>query len=128
MRVHNRDADHVVAGVERMASPLRKFLGLRFRRDGRAYFPFSRPRRVRLDMLFVPRPLDIAFIRDGAVQELRGALPVTTRPSTWRTYAPRQPCDAVLEVEHGLFEEQGWEEGDSVRVLGDADDQQEEPE
>ncbi len=115
MRIVNRETGGVIPDVARMDTPLKRFMGLRFREPGRAFFTLPRPARVRIDMLFVRGPIDIAFLdAEKTVQEIHGAHPVTTRPATWRTYRPNEPVSYVLEVERGLLAEHGFAPGHTV--------------
>ncbi len=118
MRILNRETDTVIPNVEHMTSTFQKFMGLRFRREGRAFFSFPRQTRAALDMLFVRTPLDIAFINaDMEVMEIHGAFPLTLHPTTWRLYRPQKPYRYALEVEQGLLQEQDYTEGDTLTVL-----------
>lgn len=113
MRVHNLDRDIVIPHVDHKSSPLQKAVGLRFSQDGRAFFPFNRPVREPIDMLFVPRPLDLAFLdAEMRVIEVQRADPVSLHPATWQFYRPDEPYHALLEVEAGLFAEKGMRVGD----------------
>lgn len=118
MRVQNTETGTVIPGIERKDGMLEKVIGLRFRREGRALFTFSRPTTAAIDMVFVPVPLDIAFL-DGymEIMEIHGAFPVTLHPATWRLYRPQEPYRYVLEVEKGLLAENGFDEGDRIDVV-----------
>lgn len=119
MRVLNQDNGKVIAEVEHMRNPLQKFLGLRFRKEGRALFSFSRPTRAPVDMFLVPRPLDIAFLdEDMEVMEIHGAHPVNLNPDTWRYYRPDEPYSYALEVEAGLLPYMDFDEGHRLELLG----------
>jgi len=118
MRIRNEETGAMIPEVERRDGVLGKMLGLRFRRDGRVLFTFSRPTSAAIDMVFVPVPLDIAFLdADMEIMEIHGALPVTLHPVTWRLYRPDTPYRYVLEVEKGLLERNGFEEGHKVDVI-----------
>lgn len=118
MRVVNRDADTVIANVERKDSMVQKFMGLRFRTEGRAFFSFRRPTRAAIDMAFVRCSLDIAFLNeDMEILEIHGAFPLTLEPATWRVYRPSEPYKYALEVEKELLQEKGFEEGHTLDVL-----------
>ncbi|MCJ7479156.1 MAG: DUF192 domain-containing protein [Candidatus Nanohaloarchaeota archaeon QJJ-7] len=117
MRVFNRDTGSVIPEVRRMESQFQKFLGLRFR-EGRALFSFDRPTRAPLDMVFVPQPLDIAFLdEDMEVMEVHGAHPVTINPETWKFYSSEEPYSHVLEVEAGLLPHLGFDIGHSLELM-----------
>ncbi|MDY6768896.1 MAG: DUF192 domain-containing protein [Candidatus Nanohaloarchaea archaeon] len=118
MRVLNPAADAVVPDVRPKTGVLDKFIGLRMQGEGRALFSFSRPTRSPVDMLLVPRPLDIAFLdEEFRVMEIHGAHPVTTDPATWRLYRPDRPYRYALEVEAGLLPSLGFAEGHRLRLL-----------
>ncbi|MDY6768619.1 MAG: DUF192 domain-containing protein [Candidatus Nanohaloarchaea archaeon] len=118
MRILNRETGTVISDVEHKTGPLQKFLGLRFRSDGRALFSFDRPTRAPIDMVFVPQPLDIAFLDDEMnVMEIHGAHPVTFNPDTWRSYRPDEPYTYALEVEAGLLPYLGFDTGHRLKKL-----------
>lgn len=117
MRVVNEATDAVIPDVRHMDTALKRFLGLRFRAPGRAFFSFPRDTTARFDMLFVRGPIDVAFCdSDMVVRELHGAHPVTLAPETWRTYAPDEPYRYVLETEKGLLTDRGFAPGQQLRV------------
>ncbi len=118
MRVLNRDTGSVIPEVEHKSSPLQKFMGLRFRKAGRAFFSFNRPTRAAIDMALVRGPLDIAFINeDMEIMEIHGAFPLTHHPATWRLYRPENPYRYVLEVEKELLQEREFKEGHQVKIV-----------
>lgn len=118
MRVLNPDADTVIPDVDPKTGQMEKFVGLRLQQDGRALFSFSRPTRAPIDMLLVPRPLDIAFLdSEMRVMEIHGAHPVTADPATWRLYRPEHPYRYALEVEAGLLPSLGFDTGHQLRLL-----------
>lgn len=118
MRVLNKDTGAVVPGVEHKESLFEKMMGLRFRREGRAFFSFDQPTREPFDMAFVLGPLDIAFLNeDMEVMEVHGALPLSPNPVSWRLYRPDEPYQYVLETEHRLMPYLGFEEGHELELF-----------
>ncbi|MFB6076677.1 MAG: DUF192 domain-containing protein [Candidatus Nanohaloarchaea archaeon] len=118
MRVLNRDTGTVIPDVEVKESVWEKFVGLRFRSEGRAFFRFDRDVYAPFDMMFVRTPLDIAFLDDEMqVMEIHGAYPLTPDPYTWRLYRPDDPYRYVLETEQGMLVDHGYEPGHELAVL-----------
>lgn len=118
MRVVNRDAEAVIPNVKPMTNVFQKFMGLRFKKEGRAFFSFHWPTRAALDMVFVRYPLDIAFIdEDMTILEIHGAFPLTLHPVTWRLYRPQEKYKHALEVEKGLLHEKGFKEGHTIEAI-----------
>jgi len=112
MQVRTEDGA-VIRDVERLDGFITKLRGLMFKETGRALLVFSRSDRHSIWMPFMRFDLDVAFIdRDGAVVHTEEDVPpLSPHPSTWRLYGPPRPCRYILEVESGLFEENGIDTG-----------------
>jgi uncharacterized membrane protein (UPF0127 family) len=91
--------------VEVVSGPIGLGLGLMFRkRPARGYgmlFDMHYTARHGIWMLFMRFPIDIFFIAaDGKIIETKRNVPPLrlAKPSTWRTYKPKEPCRYVVEV------------------------------
>lgn len=94
--------------VEVSDSFLKQILGLRFRRSGAMLFPFSKPVKKDVDMMFVRLPLHLYFLNgDGVVVETG-----TARP--WTFYTPSTEYRLLLESFNAL----DIAPGDRVEILG----------
>lgn len=95
-------------------------LGLMFRSalpDNRGMlFPFVPPRRTRFWMKNVPVPLDMVFIRNGAVVAIAPQVP-PCQSDPCPSYGPSdQIIDYVLELRSGRAAEIGLQPGDEVAI------------
>jgi uncharacterized membrane protein (UPF0127 family) len=85
--------------------------GMRFRTEGKMLFKFPRENQAAIDMLAVPKPLELYFIdSDGRVVESQTARPVTPNPFTWKLYRPDATYQYLLES----FEPLDIQEGEKV--------------
>ena len=97
------DTGEDVFEAELADSFLKKFVGMRFRRDGKMLFSFVE-RKPFIDMFFVPENLQLIFIDgDKKVSEVIDAKP-------WRIYRPSKPAKYLLES----FETLDLEKGDEI--------------
>jgi uncharacterized membrane protein (UPF0127 family) len=79
------------------------------------WFPYAVPTPARFWMHRTPAPLDMLFIRDGAVT----AIEAHTQPCMrlpCRSYGPNEPVDGVLELAAGQAEALGIRVGSPVRI------------
>jgi uncharacterized membrane protein (UPF0127 family) len=117
MRVVHEPADGgrrvLATNAERADSTLSQFLGMRFRREvpeGYALvFEFGSPKWGLTDMLFVPVPLDVVWVRDGEVVRVERLAP-------WRGLALVR-SDGFVEFTAGTAD--GVEPGDRLHVEDD---------
>lgn len=77
-------------------------------------FRFSQPQIRAFWMKDMRFPLDILYIRDGAVQEIFADVQPRTVSGTITVVAPAAPADTVLEVPAGESARQDWRIGDRV--------------
>lgn len=90
---------------------LSKFLGFRFRSNGKMLFPFSRNTRALIDMMFVREPLFLYFLdSDKKVIAVQKAKPLGFKPDTWKLYRSEDPYRYLLES----FDNLGLSEGDRL--------------
>lgn len=107
--------------LEVATTPQEQSLGLMFRSelpDNRGMlFPFAAPRRTRFWMKDVPVPLDMVFVRDGAVVGIEAEVPpCPAEPCP--TYGPgNQLVDQVIELRSGRAAEIGLKQGDAAIVM-----------
>lgn len=78
-------------------------------------FTFDRPDFWRIWMKEMSFPIDIFWIKDGAVVDLEEKVP----PIPLVTYAPDVPADFVLEMESGFAQAHGIKIGDKVKISAD---------
>lgn len=111
---------------------LNSFLGLMFRRQGRALIELPRPSSPAIHTFFMCFSLDLVFLRrlketpagEGSANELPDTeesyltrvvyLKEEARP--WGDFVSPEPAGYVLEVEAGLAEEKGITKGDLIRL------------
>ncbi|WP_336337057.1 DUF192 domain-containing protein [Haloarcula brevis] len=111
--VHDPDgaARPLATEVAYAESPLEQSRGLMFRSsipdDYALVFPFDRPSRQFIHMLFVRFPLDVLWLVDDEVQAVE-----TLRP--WRSVGYAK-ADTVVELPGGAAA--GVSEGDTVRLV-----------
>lgn len=90
---------------------LSKFMGFRFRSEGKMMFSFPSGTRAPIDMMLVPEPLYLYFIDSNKeVIEVQKAEPWTWNPATWRFYRPEKSYRYLLES----FEQLELDEGDQL--------------
>lgn len=118
MRVVHDPADGdrrvLATDAKRADSPLSQLLGMRFRHEmpGDALvFEFGGPTWGLTDMLFVPVPLDVVWLREGEVVRMETLDP-------WRGLALVR-SDGFVEFPEGAAD--GVEPGDRLRLEDDAD-------
>lgn len=114
MEVCNGDA--TITDVRLLDGLLEKARGLMFREEGRALLTFSYDDRHGVWMPFMRFSLDLAFVdaEKRIVDMRRGVPPMSLHPWTWKIYRPDRMCRHVLEVEAGLLDEKGFEEGQEL--------------
>lgn len=109
--IRKDDGTIVARHVEFADSLPRQILGLMFRRsipeDYAMIFDMRYERFISIHMLFVPFPIDLAFLgRDRTITGIRPGL----RP--WIGYAAtRKPSQYVIEAPAGTLERYGLSEG-----------------
>jgi uncharacterized protein len=89
---------------------------LSLRDDEGMLFLFPTPVRTGFWMKDTLIPLDIAFIRDGSVAEIRSMTPCDTNPCPLTT--PAAAYDSALEVAPGVLERAGIKVGAVVDTVG----------
>jgi len=100
-------------------TPAKKALGLGGR-DGLApdtgmVFPYARPDYHAFWMKGMNFDIDILWIRDGRIVDIRHRVPYP-RDGRLPSYSPKAPADLVLEVDAGYARAHGWRIGDRVTV------------
>lgn len=100
-------------------TPEKKELGLGERdslpaRHG-MYFPFAADRKWIFWMKGMRFPIDAIWIRDGIVVDVTHDAQPPSEGAIER-FSPKEPADAVLEINAGEAEELGVEPGDAVRI------------
>lgn len=80
--------------------------------DAGMLFLFEGPRQGGFWMKDTLVPLDIAYLRDGAIVSVRQMEPCTSEPC--EIYEPGTSYDAALEVRQGLLAEAGVDVGDAA--------------
>ncbi len=104
---------HVKAGEEEFEASLAddvfsKFMGLRFRDEGKMLFTFEYGSWASIDMMFVPRPLYLYFMdRDKTVIDVQKAEPWGPDPRSWRFYSSKSRFYYLLESFEKLEVEEG---------------------
>ena len=61
-------------------------------------------------------PLDIIFIRDSTIVTIARNVPPPIGDSELPRYGPDEPADKVLEINAGLCDKYGIQEGDTVDI------------
>lgn len=106
--------------VEIAASALDRARGLSYRDelpDGRGMlFTFGRAQRHSFWMKGMRFPIDIVWIRDGAVVDVTADVPPAEGAIDLRTYVPVVPADEVLELPAGYAAAHGIEPGTRITL------------
>lgn len=96
-------------------SIFKKFMGMRFKREGKMLFRFRNERRRYIDMLMVFTKLHLYFMDSrGVIIEKEEAEPWGFDPRTWNLYCSNEPYQYLLESD----EELGLEIGDKLDLEG----------
>ena len=77
-------------------------------------FLFERPKSANIWMKGMRFDIDIIWIRDGRIVDMRWRAPHQPQ-GPLPTYRPKEIADRVLEVPAGYAEAHGWRVGDEVR-------------
>lgn len=80
------------------------------------YFVFDRPDTYAFWMKDMRFPIDILWIRDGAIADITTDVPVPVPGQELPVYFPKIPVDRVLEVRAGYAKEHGLRIGMAVTV------------
>lgn len=81
--------------------------------DQGMYFPYERPGFYGFWMKGMRFPIDIVFVREGRIVDLRAQVPFEPG-GNGPTIQPRELADGVLEVPAGYAAAQGWRVGDRI--------------
>lgn len=89
-------------------SVLEKFLGMRFRDEGKMIFNFGKSVRARIDMFLVPTDLYLYFLDEQKrVIQTQKAEKYSLNPATWSFYRPEVSYSYLLESSEDLGLSQG---------------------
>lgn len=67
-------------------------------------------------------PIDMVWLEDDVIVDITPEVPIPAMNTPWSelpTYAPKVPCNRVLELQAGMAEEHGLQPGQRVRYLSD---------
>ena len=82
-------------------------------------FTFDKPDYYSFWMKNMKFPIDIIFIRDGAIVTIfENVNPPASSEQNAPIYQPKSPADTVLEINAGLSSKYGFGEGDKVKIEG----------
>lgn len=88
-----------------------KFMGFRFRSEGKILFCFPRDTHALIDMMLVRKPLYLYFMDSNKqVIEVQKADPWSLNPKTWKFHRPDEPYRYLLES----FDKLDLAEGDRL--------------
>jgi len=79
-------------------------------------FLFDKPAKYRFWMKGMAFPIDIIWIRNNKIVHIEENVPLRKKGETLPTYAPGSPADKVFEINAGMCEELGIEEGQEVKI------------
>lgn len=85
--------------------------------DQGMYFPMGQPAIYTFWMKDMQFPLDIIWIRDGHVVDITENVPYPVGGQQSVSVQPKEPADAVLEVNTDFTEKYGVKVGDTVELL-----------
>jgi uncharacterized membrane protein (UPF0127 family) len=104
--------------VEVADTPNSRSFGLMYRKaldtDSGMLFVFSNKRQLSFWGANTYMPLDLAFISEGKIVDIKKIVPLSTRPVKCET-----PCDVALEVSSNFFKNNNIIIGSTVTVNGD---------
>lgn len=111
-----------VVTVEIADTPVSRAQGLSGRdslpADQGMYFPLEQSARHSFWMKDMRFPLDIIWIREGKIVDISENVPYPAGDQPPATVQPKEPADAVLEVNAGFTERHGLKIGDEIRMTG----------
>ncbi|MDP3941244.1 MAG: DUF192 domain-containing protein [bacterium] len=79
-------------------------------------FPYEQKATPTFWMRGMQFPIDIIFINDGKIVTLYKNAKPPSSDQNLSLYRPTQPIDNVLEINAGLSEKYGFNEGDAVQI------------
>lgn len=101
--------------VELAKTPMERSTGLMFRKsldpDSGMLFVFNQKQKLSFWGANTYIPLDIAFIDDGRIVDIKKIVPLSTRPIKCDV-----PCDRALEVSSNFFKNNDIKVGHSIVV------------
>ena len=86
-------------------------------KDQGMYFPMGGPSRHTFWMQRMNFPLDVLWIRDGRIVDISENVPQPKPGEQPVTMSPKDPADAVLEVNTDFTEKHGVKIGDTIDML-----------
>ena len=81
------------------------------------YFPFPTAGKWIFWMKDMKFPIDIIWLNEGKVIDVSRDVPVPTAGTTLSKYSPKEPADAVLEINAGIAAEINVKLGDTLRLV-----------
>lgn len=79
-------------------------------------FLYGKPDSYHFWMKGMAFPLDIVFIRDSTIVSIARNVPPPNGDGDLPRYASDEPADKVLEINAGLCDKYGIQEGDRVEI------------
>jgi len=94
IRINKRSIEAEVAD-----DMIKRTMGLSLCEKKNMLFPMPYDSRWSLWMFAVRYPLTMIFMdKSKKVIDILYGVPITTDPSTWKTYTPSKPCRYILEI------------------------------
>jgi len=77
------------------------YQGLMFKKEGNALLEFPEEKKYKIWTLFMRYPLDLIFLNKNkrVVETIKGAVPITLNPKTWKVYKPANDFKYLLELD-----------------------------